>query len=144
MDLKAQQHGDLSQLPEFVDGDERMPAWWMRLMRKMMRNSNRKDRKDKLRDRSPSDSSLSSTSSSSSSGSDGLELKEDDFTRPVDTAELHAFREVRDRFLKQRQYRGSIFYDEITGIAKIPLYAAPKSANMVAAPALSCESRLTG
>lgn len=83
-----------------------------------------------------------SVSTSSSLRVDDITMTDDDFTRPVNEEEVRAFRAARDKFLKQRQYRGSIFYDEMSGVAKIPLYAAPKSANMTAAPALSCKQAL--
>lgn len=56
----------------------------------------------------------------------------------VDPVEAARLRQQRDEFLQKRKARGSIFYDGRT--AQIPLFAAPKAANIADAPALSCES----
>lgn len=49
------------------------------------------------------------------------------------------FQTVKEQQLSKRAARGSIYLNGITGEAKIPLYAAPASANIASAPALSCE-----
>ncbi|CAD6585463.1 MAG: hypothetical protein CYPHOPRED_003085 [Cyphobasidiales sp. Tagirdzhanova-0007] len=53
------------------------------------------------------------------------------------SSESEALRRARERSLNQRHQRGSIILDIDTGIAQIPLYAAPDTALIAGAPALS-------